>query len=41
MKEEGLEITSKKTKQSNIIPIIVFGSIIIGISALIYYSRKK
>lgn len=41
MKEEGLEITSKKTKQSNIIPILVFGSIILGISALIYYSRKK
>ena len=41
MKEEGLEITSKKTKQNNIIPILVFGSIIVGVGALIYYSRKK
>lgn len=41
MKEENLEITSKKSKQNNIIPIIVFGSIIIGVGALIYYSRKK
>lgn len=41
MEEEGIEITSKKTKQNNIIPIIVFGSIIIGLSALVYYSRKK
>lgn len=41
MKEEGLEVTSKKSKQSNILPIIVFGSIIIGVGALIYYSRKK
>ena len=41
MKEEGLEITSKKSKQSSIIPILVFGSIFVGIGALIYYSRKK
>ena len=41
MKEEGLEITSKKVKQNNIIPILVFGSIIVGVGALIYYSRKK
>lgn len=41
MKEEGLEITSKKEKQNNIIPIVVFGSIIIAIGALVYYSRKK
>ena len=41
MKEEKLEITSKKTKQSNLIPILVFGFIVVGIGALIYYSRKK
>jgi hypothetical protein len=41
MKEEGLKITSKKSKQNNIIPIVVFGSIIVGVGALIYYSRKK
>ena len=41
MDAEGIKITAKKSKQNNIIPIIVFGSIIIGIGALIYYSRKK
>ena len=41
MKAEGLEITSKKSKQSYLLPIIVFGSIIVGVGALIYYSRKK
>jgi thiol-disulfide isomerase/thioredoxin len=41
MEEENLEITSKKSKQNNIIPIIVFGSIFIAVGALIYYSRKK
>lgn len=41
MKEENLEITSKKSKQNNLIPILVFGSIIIGLGALVYYSRKK
>lgn len=41
MKAEGLKITSQKSKQSNIIPIIVFTSIAVGIGALIYYSRKK
>lgn len=41
MKSEGIKITAKTSKQNNIIPIIVFGSIIIGVGALIYYSRKK
>lgn len=41
MKEENLEITSKKTKQSNIVPIVVFSLIIVGTGALIYYARKK
>lgn len=41
MKEENLEITSKKSKQNNLIPILVFGSIIIGLGSLVYYSRKK
>lgn len=41
MKEEKLEITSKKSKQNNVIPFLVFGSIIIGLGALIYYSRRK
>ena len=41
MKEEGLEITSKKEKKSNIVPIVVFGTIIICVGGLIYYSRKK
>ncbi|MBR5662047.1 MAG: hypothetical protein IKX00_00160 [Bacilli bacterium] len=41
MEAEGLKITSKKSKQNNILPIIVFSSIIVGIGALVYYSRKK
>ena len=41
MKKEDLKITSRKEKQNNLIPIIVFGSIIVGVGALIYYSRKK
>ena len=41
MKKEDLKITSRKEKQNNLIPIIVFSSIIVGVGALIYYSRKK
>ena len=41
MKAENLKITAKSSKQNNIIPIIVLGSIVVGLGALIYYSRKK